>query len=713
MKKTFKYILLGAAAAAALASCKTLDADLAEEPGNESREVVIRAVTGGDTKVWIDGVNLLWNDSDQLLVADGPEFIGVLSGSYIGQTFNARNVDGNFAEFVGNIQFNKTDELVAFYPPEANPRFWGSADSGCDHITLKSNRRQELSDETGLDHSQFWLFAKGTEELRFFPAVGLLKFRVAEAGINSIEVNVGTIIFNNPVSIYPTGTGQYGGLIMSDVAYDQTSTVELFPENGDSFIPDKDYYICCVPSDRIHNIKVTAWKNGLQSGLKSSASLNLKAGDLCNLGTFRFRGWYDTPMMDVDYPEMGDIEMLYRLNSILYPLECNNPLIQTGPFRIEPQIVNGTPGKNYAYGFKSSNPGVASVDQYGEVTARGIGETTITAWYPASCTDPEKAMSSHTYKVRVRYACIDGYSYRWELDEDGNLMPEAIFTNSEFDPQYDRGTGWSQKRRYEGRISYTECRIPDEIAIAGKVFQVTAVDPRALSGNTNLEVLYVGDNVTKIGFQAFANLPNLRQIHLPANLMELGDMPFANTTGITSVDDCTNSFFSFDPEYMAVYENDRYVSGKCLVLACKADGNDELVIQDGTRIIDPWAVQNISNVWTLRIPESCCYVGKPNFPLPNCRYVYVSTGLDNIVEWFTRGGNVFPGFDGLTDLSDITLFVGGQTPEEVARIRQYDAEKIAERHQMPDYPEWFRAVVFEDSRNSGIKPLTPVEDYQW
>ncbi len=115
--------------------------------------------------------------------------------------------------------------------------------------------------------------------------------------------------------------------------------------------------------------------------------------------------------------------------------------------------------------------------------------------------------------------------------------------------------------------------IPATVTIKGKQYKVTAIGDKALSGNPNLEAVYVPATVTHIGEQALTRCDNLKQI----------------------VVDTRNRVLDSRENCNAIIDTDH----RMLIRGCAAS-----IIPEGIRHIGPYAFFQCQSLTGIRLPNS-------------------------------------------------------------------------------------------------------------
>lgn len=326
--------------------------------------------------------------------------------------------------------------------------------------------------------------------------------------------------------------------------------------------------------------------------------------------------------------------------------------------------------------WKSSNEGIAQVDQTGKVTAVAVGNATITA------TSTNGISGKYTLTVNPHaHDFGDGDTCK-TCGKKKLVMPGATINNQDILTSYtDRsesvkevvivdGVKGIAKSAFQGNYALESVTIPDSVTSIGEsaFFQckslknvnmgkgVTSIGKSAFS-YTALESVTIGDSVEIIEDYAFYPCDNLKNITLPASVKKIGLaysafdlMKFPNVTykGTLKQWCAVDSFDSF-----CVLSTSMVLEGENNFDLKNAS---ELKIPDGVTKIGKSAFLGCQKLENVTIPASVTEIGQEAFG--NCillKDVTIPEGVTSIgVRAFaqcTRFGNVtIP--DNVTSIGD-------------------------------------------------------------
>lgn len=715
-----------AGAMVALAACQQIQLPSDQcGPSDESvtpegREVVLKAVAPGATKVKIDGLNLLWDNDDFISVCDGPDLTGYTT--YKNVPFECVDANGSSATFIGKLSYHRGGDVIAFYPGDPDVVF-----PYPDTVKMWRREFQRLAEDTGMDREMFWMVAQGTDELYFKPVVGVLKFRLAQDDIASLEfVFDGVSQGDAEVTVYNMHKDVPSAEIQ-DTWNQSSNSVFVYPGGEDQvgarqtacFQKDKDYYLSVLPGTAT-SVKVLATKYeeypthlaSKYSRVKSTRTLEIQPGVMNNLGALNFTKWFDEPIKDVTFPEMeGDTYLIWSDSPYFY---CEQPY--TSYCFADPAVARP------ALGIRSENPAVATVDGMWVYPA-GLGETDITMWYPASAASPEEALESKTYHFVVRNAFSGGLLYNFEPYTywDGTTALSGFVTcaralgfslqTSLNWPNLNIGTTY-----YDGR----DVVVPAAVRVGYNMYRVAGLYDAAFEDASPVSISFE-EGPEYIGNYVFSNCQT-RLIRLPASIRSVGSFGVL-TNPYTSVQFAdgreSNGYLTIDG--YGVYAREKYFFAN--------RGVQELVVPDGIKWITDGAI-SFTDCYSVELPASvntvwyfnfCNYYGQSSYGtiLNQLKVSCTAQDFDYAFRMMKEDVDLlFYYFDrNQTNLNRTTLIVS--YPRSDTQFRAdwdaYVSEKLAQIEAGTlESRKWFSGVRFEptDSAEGNIKPFEPGVNYE-
>jgi hypothetical protein len=84
-------------------------------------------------------------------------------------------------------------------------------------------------------------------------------------------------------------------------------------------------------------------------------------------------------------------------------------------------------------------------------------------------------------------------------------------------------------------VKMTKVTIPATVVKNGITYKVTSVAPNTFANNKSITSVTVGENVNKIGTNAFSGCTKLKKINLGSTLTEIGDRAFYKNMSLTKI----------------------------------------------------------------------------------------------------------------------------------------------------------------------------------
>lgn len=371
MKKHLTAIA-GVCAAMVFSSCENLTEDFGI---GGAKEVTIHASVAEqpvDTKSAIDEfgnekVTFKWLAGDAISV-----FFGDSEGSIF-----VTDVTASKAKFKGTIGAvmgggdDLTDEtsLWGVYPYDKNTTCDGSS------ITMTLPHEQGAAEETFAD-DLFPSIARSTNfTMAFYPVCGSIRFKVSDPEIVKV-----TLSGNNDEDLAGTATVSMplGGAPVVDVISEGQKELVMKAPDGGCFDTSKYYYFVMYPTDFTEGLTITYYKKGEKASYVLNSSVKLGRNRFMS-ATNKDSGLTFTPTQGDEDISGDDEELVIPVSSItLSPTSLN---IYEGDKVVLTAKVRPTDATNSKVTWSSDAPGVAYVDQDGEVTgiSEGIAKITATA----------------------------------------------------------------------------------------------------------------------------------------------------------------------------------------------------------------------------------------------------------------------------------------------------------------------------------------------
>ena len=218
-----------------------------------------------------------------------------------------------------------------------------------------------------------------------------------------------------------------------------------------------------------------------------------------------------------------------------------------------------------------------------------------------------------------------GDNVQWVLYSDGLLQIYGAGEMENYSHSYKENSPWSQ---YADSIT--------SIEVLG---DVTTIGREAFYGLENLKEIEISDSVTKIGNGAFYDCASLTQVDIPDSVTSIGSMAFyrSGLTSVTvpsSVTEPSGSMFGHCTDLTYV----EY--GAEVLYSCFTGCNNlsEIVLLDGVKTIDDYALYGLKSLTTVTIPYSVTIIGEDAFySCKNLAEVYY-TGSEYLWNKISFGG---------------------------------------------------------------------------
>ena len=178
--------------------------------------------------------------------------------------------------------------------------------------------------------------------------------------------------------------------------------------------------------------------------------------------------------------------------------------------------------------------------------------------------------------------------------------------------------------KYTGRID-----IPENITYEKEKYNVTSIGYYAFTNCTDLTFVRIPNSVTSIESCAFENCTGLNSISIPSSVVSIAGHAFYNT-----------GWYNSQKEGLIYLD-------KCL-LGYKGKINEDITIDEGTRLLADGALGSCQDLFFITIPSSVIYIGSGAFS--NCTSLVSINIPDGVTS--IEGGT----FSGCTGL--ITAIVG-------------------------------------------------------
>ncbi|MBR4046114.1 MAG: leucine-rich repeat protein [Alistipes sp.] len=513
MRKLFMSVLC---VTALLASCAEADIEVNTVTGREDFTATI-----AETRAELDGVAVLWNDTDELTIftntAHNRQYgVKSLSNGNRSATFRYLGYSGSDASAIENN--------YALYPYDANATLSGEV------ITTKINSEQIYNAEK-VDLSNALMVAKSAStSLQFVNSTALLRFYITNSMPDSYTLSSIKLV---------SATNKIAGEVTIDLSTDSKAIVtdngvnEITLSGIDTPITDqKQAFYVVIPATSFAAEELTVTFTYAEGVEKSFA---LPAFDL----------------------ELGSIKTIaYTINEG-EDFEGETPETETKPANNEIWYTNGsttlatTPNTNSDFGANIvSNTYDADKECWvimfdGPVILIGYNAfynctslTNITI--PDSVTEIQNyafadCTSLASVTIPDSVTAIGDYAFNYCTSLTSVTIPDSVTAI---------GEGAFQQCK-----SLTSVTIPDSVTKIGyyafyactSLASVTIPDSVTTIGESAFYLCYsltsvtIPDSVTGIGAVAFANCSSLTSVSIGNSVTEIGDSAFADCSSLTSV----------------------------------------------------------------------------------------------------------------------------------------------------------------------------------
>lgn len=228
--------------------------------------------------------------------------------------------------------------------------------------------------------------------------------------------------------------------------------------------------------------------------------------------------------------------------------------------------------------WSSSNPGVATVDANGAVTAKSAGSTVITA----SCGGKEAKCTVNVLS-NSEDSGLCGASAKWEFFSDGTLIISGSGEMNKYNKDSARKTIDTPWYKYSDRIT--------KVNVNG----VTSIGAYAFSGCTNLTQVSVANSVKTIDFCAFSGCTSLRTITIPNSVNTFGGSVFEGCSALQTV----------------TLSNTATAIGDRMFLGCKA--LSKITLPNSITAIKNYAFKSCSALATIELSNKLESIGEHAF----------------------------------------------------------------------------------------------------
>ena len=449
----------------------------------QGEAIVLEAtIEDASTKVAFDNLVLTWEPGDNICV---------IPDSHIGSKNVFTNVSaspGKTARFEGSVIYQPDEVFYAFYPNETDFRM------SANNRILAFSKTQTVPAE-GVDRSHLLLWGEGRYSLNFRPLVGLLKFVVADEGVDMLilapydgSVNLSYESTYASITIKEDGTteNEFG-----------VPRMTVYPSEG-TFVPGKPYYVACLPFE-LNGICIMTGKGDKYYSKSSSKPLKVEAGKVYSLGTFSG--------MDFSYNTPAGIRTTNGLSSYTSSSSYAQKVFIGEEYDLAAHTLVTPEGYVPQDRKYLSMHDKIHVSEDGKVSASGIARGKVrvmSAVNPAAYLD-----------VWFNFCGIKKDGIWFTLDEEG----QAVVTNSKL--------GDVSPGDYSGVVT-----IPASIDVDGNNYIVKGIDQYCFYGCEDLTQVIIPEGVSYIYSHAFNNCTSLESVNLPKSLSSLinanGNSLFAN-----------------------------------------------------------------------------------------------------------------------------------------------------------------------------------------
>ncbi len=275
--KTFRPILIATAIVLAGVSCTKQSPAAPESSGNLVPMTFSASSADAFTKTSVNGVNVLWSESDKIAVFDDV----ASKPNEFSLTGGAGTVSGKFEGSVSK----DASEFYAIYPY--------SAEASCSDGQFETIIPTDQS-ATAKDISANVMVAKADADgkLNFKNATALIQFTVTATDIYKI-----TFSGNNAEDIAGAALISYDGGSAPEVVAGKKN-IEIQATEDEGQLPGGTYYLALAPVSFTKGFRLTFYDADNETEVVGVNAVSLAPGDKLNLGTIDLTPWKTTVTLD-------------------------------------------------------------------------------------------------------------------------------------------------------------------------------------------------------------------------------------------------------------------------------------------------------------------------------------------------------------------------------------------------------------------------------